>query len=408
MGKADIQRLIVNVKARSLLRSSKFLRIFLDTVRSIGLVGEQENALIVYLVGISRVLAHPVNLFIKGASSSGKNYLTKSVLRFFPKETVVEISSSSEHSWSYLGDDLQHRIVYIQEQNKATGNVHPARLLISENELVRMVSVRSGRGFQTRREVTKGPVACISTTTRDRLEIDDETRHLSIWTDDSPAQTARILEAQLNEATNTDLPELEIWHEVQNLFEQRAALPIDFGEWAEQLVKQVWVGDVRVRRYFEAFREICKVVCLIRSFRFDEETIAERGRLRVEFLDYAIASIIFTDAFSKSLSYGDSEDIELNRVLSSISSRKNGVGVDAAELAKEQGISQDRAYGRLQAALRRGSIRRANESAPRNRKLYLPAERVEMLPDPGAMFQQIYPGRQIRFVHPITGQPVTY
>jgi len=404
----SMERLLLNVKARRLLRSGKFFQSFLNAVRTAGLVGEEQNALAAYLVGISRLLAHPVNLFVKGVSSSGKNYLVKSVLRFFPKECVVEITSSSVASWNYLGNNLQHRIVYIQEQNKAAGNVHPARLLISENELVRLVSVRSGSGFETQRQVTKGPVSCISTTTRNRLEVDDETRHVSIWMDDSSEQTTKILAAQLGGTNQMDAEELAVWHEVQSLLEERAKLPIDFEDWAQRLVTEIWTGDVRVRRYFEAFRETCKVVCLVRSFRFDEEEIAVRGRLQVGFTDYAVASLIFSSAFSKSLSYGDEEDSELITALSTISARKKGGGADASELAKELGISRDRAYAKLQEALKRGSIRRSNETTLRNLKLYLPAARTGMLPDPRTVFQKLFPRRRVTFVHPITGRTVEY
>jgi hypothetical protein len=165
---------------------------------------------------------------------------------------------------------------------------------------------------------------------------------------------------------------------------------------------------VRVRRSFEAFRETCRAVCLVRSFRFDEEDVADRGWLQVSFADYAIASLIFSDAFSKSLSFGDDEDLEVITALGTISARKSGVGVDASELATELGTSRDRAYSKLQAALTRRSIRRANESAPRNRKLFLPAERTEMLPDPRAVFSKLFPGQRVTFNHPVTGQLVGY
>src|SRR5262249_11125556 len=130
----------------------------------------------------------------KGVSSSGKNFLVRNVLKLFPKECIAEITSTSDYSLNYIGQQLQHRIVYFQEENKATGNIHPARLLISENELIRIVTVRGKGGrLTTKKQITKGPVACISTTTKNRLSIDDETRHLSIWIDETAEQTKRIL-----------------------------------------------------------------------------------------------------------------------------------------------------------------------------------------------------------------------
>ena len=67
------------------------------------------------------------------------------------------------------------------------------RLLISEQKLVRTVTVREGSKFISKEFVAEGPIASISTTTKNRIEVDDETRHLSVWIDESPEQTLQIL-----------------------------------------------------------------------------------------------------------------------------------------------------------------------------------------------------------------------
>jgi hypothetical protein len=408
MNKLKTNPIPLTVGALRLLRSEYFFRLYLDAAARAGLVGEEKNALVLFLVGISRLLSHPVNLFIKGASSSGKNFLAKTVLKFLPPDCVVEISSSSDTSWSYQGANLEHRVVYIQEQNRATGNVHPARLLISENQLTRMVSVRSGQGFITKKSVTKGPVACISTTTKDRLEIDDETRHISVWVDDSAEQTRRIVQSQLHPSIGISEDELLVWHEVQNLLTERAKLPIGFGDWSKLLGDQVWTGDVRVRRYFEAFMEVCKTVCLVRSFRFSEDKLMNRGKLEVDFADFAIANAIVDSALSQSLAYGDEEDRQIHESLAEISQKKKGAPVEAAELAKKMGISRDRAYARLRAAVERGTVHRTNKPSRGNRKLFLPSEGIRMIPDASALFQKLNTARHLRFVHPVTGEVVEF
>jgi len=407
MKKIDADSALLD-EALKLLDSPRFFIHLLHAIEKSGLVGEKENALVVYVVATSRLLDHPVNLFVKGASSSGKNYLVKKVLQFFSKTSVVEISSSSGTSWNYQGNNLQHRIVYIQEQNKATGTVHPARLLISENELIRMVTVRSGSSFETKREVTKGPVACISTTTKTRVEIDDETRHISIFIDDSPEQTRRIVEAGLNLTAGIDEHELAVWEKVQDIIARRARLPIRLGNWSKRLADEVWTGDVRVRRYFAAFMEVCKAVCLIRSFRFPTVEVIGRGEMEVGFRDFAIASLIFETALSQSLSYVDDEDRQLHKALTQISMRKKGVGVTAQELAPVLNISKETAYARLRQAIRKRTVVRSNSPGRGNLKQYLPAKRIRMLPNPRDLFRKFWPGRQLKFIHPITGEIVTY
>jgi hypothetical protein len=162
--------------------------------------------------------------------------------------------------------------------------------------------------------------------------------------------------------------ELLVWHELQNLLTERAKLPIGFGDWSKQLGDQVWTGDVRVRRYFEAFMEVCKTICLVRSFRVREDQLMKRVKLEVDFTDFAIANAIVDSALSQSLAYGDDEDRQIHESLAEISQKKSGAAAGAAELAKKMGISRDRAYARLRVAVERGTVHRANKSNRGNKK----------------------------------------
>ena len=73
------------VKALELLQSPDFFNQVVSATRRMGVVGEESNKLVVFLVGTSRVLDKPLCLFVKGPSSAGKNYLTDTVLSLFPR-----------------------------------------------------------------------------------------------------------------------------------------------------------------------------------------------------------------------------------------------------------------------------------------------------------------------------------
>lgn len=185
--------------ARKLLRSDRFFNEFLLAVKKVGLVGEELNALVILIVAVSRLLPRPLSLFVKGHSSAGKNWLVTRVLRLMPKSAVAEITSASDKAWHYSRSDFRHRIVFLQERNDAAGNVHPIRLLISEGKLIRIVTGFENGKRVTKKHVARGPVAAISTTTKNRLEIDDETRHISIWVDESKEQTREIVRSYIRE-----------------------------------------------------------------------------------------------------------------------------------------------------------------------------------------------------------------
>lgn len=395
--------------ALELLQSPHLFTELLSAVRKRGLVGEERNALVVYVVATSRLLQDPLCLLVKGPSGVGKNFLTDTVLGFVPPFDVQQLTSSSTRSWNYLGKKLAHKVVYVKERNEETGSVRPTRLLISERELVHIVTVRRGAHFVSERRVTEGPIAAISTTTQNRVEVDDETRHLSIWLDESREQTERIMQAAVEEKHPPSPREKRVWHKVQQLIQKRAAVPIELPEWFRDAVQCMGSDDVWARRYIDAFLQACRTVALIRSFRRNEQAAPLPKKILVRFTDFAITTLIFNVAFERSLDRADEIDLETQRYVQGISARKGGRGVRASELAEDMGVSVDRAYTLLRNAAAAGSISQVNRPLKTNVKLYLPTKPRPFLPDPAEVFQRLQglPER-VKFVHPLEGRLVAY
>jgi hypothetical protein len=345
---------------------------------------------------------------VKGPSGVGKNFLTDTVLGFFPTSDVEALTSASTRSWNYLGKKLRHKVVYVKERNDEAGSVHPTRLLISEKELVHNVTVKKGGRFVHERKVAKGPIASISTTTKDRVEVDDETRHISIRLDESAQQTRRILEAVVSEQKSPTPTEKRSWLQVQNIIKARASLPIELPKWFVEVVPHVCSDSLWARRYFSAFLQACKTVALIRSFNRKAQKPEKPKRIVVRFSDFAVTALILNPVFERSLDRADDEDVEVQDHVGQICAREEG-GASAKDLTVEMGISLERAYAAIRKALDAGTIRRVNEPSKTNFKLYAPAEPHRFLPDPGEVFQKLEGmPEQVRFVHPLTGKWVTY
>jgi hypothetical protein len=355
-----------------------------------GLVRERRNAAVLFTAGISRLLDRPLNIIVKGHSSAGKNHLVRCALRPFPRDAIRELTSSSALAWNYAGDDFQRRIVYLQELNEASGVVHPSRLLISEGCLVRIVTVNEGGVRTAKRFVTKGPIASISTTTKNQLQIDDETRNVSIWVDESNEQTREITRANSIEQSAPDPRELRVWREAHRLLEDRASVcRIILPSWFVKVADYVYDADIRVRRYFPAFATGCKAIALLRSFVRVGVRTKPPKTLEVQFADFAITAIVFDKVFVESLHSARDKATETRTIVERISKRKNSQPVDAMELAKELGISKDSAYERMRRAEIAGTIERVNKPEKGNRKLFLPTPRPRFIPDPEELFQKI-------------------
>lgn len=269
-------------RALDVLSSPHLFPRYLDLIQKSGLVGEKRNAAILTIVAISRLLESPLSVLIKGASSSGKNFLAKRSLSPLPRDAVRELTSSTTAAWSYSEDDFRHRVVLLQERNEASGAVHPVRLLISEGKLIRTISAYENGIRKSKSFLARGPVAAISTTTQNQLEIDDESRHLSIWIDESPQQTKRIVLANCIHNPGVSKEELRIWRTAHRLIAKRAAsCQIVQPKWFREIAKSVYTKDVRVRRYFPAFVTACKAIALLRSFQRESERGAHEKIHRV-------------------------------------------------------------------------------------------------------------------------------
>jgi hypothetical protein len=401
------ERKWVEKDARKLLRSTRFFNEFLLAMKKAGLVGEELNALVLLIVAVSRVLHRPLNLFIKGHSSAGKNWLVTRLLHLMPKSAVAEITSASDKAWNYSQSDFRHRVVYLQERNEAAGMIDPIRTLISEGKLIRIVPGFENGKRVLNRHVARGPVAAISTTTKNRLQIDDETRHISIWVDESSEQTREIVKSYTKKHETLSRKELRTWHMVHRLLKKRMGTRIIFPKWFEEVADQLFVEDLRVRRYYPAFVEACRAVCLIRSFQ-PQRKRSKPAQLEVDFADFAIAALIFDPVFVESLHLDKAAGEATRRLVDEISASKKRP-VEARDIAHKLGISKDKAYAKLRYAVQAGVIQQANKPQKSNRKAYLGTPQPRFVPEPKKLFRELEGlTGQVRFVHPITGEWVTY
>lgn len=352
-------------EARELLESPEFFGFLRKALRRERLVGEERNALVLYIVALSALLDRPLNAIVKGASSAGKNHLAGRVLRMVPGEAVQEITSSSKTAWNYSGDDFRHSVVYLQERNDAAGAVHPVRLLISEGRLIRTVTVTEGGVRVPKAFVAEGPIASISTTTRDRIEVDDENRHISLWVDESREHTRKINEGYVSPEPRLSDFELAVWRQAYTLIKARADVPVTLPDWFKIIANNVFDGSVTSRRYFPNFIEGCKTIALVRSFAKHSGELSPR-KIEVDFSDFAIAAVLFEDVFVESLHRDGDKNLNTRMAVQEISDAKRGAPVTAEELADHMSVSSDRAYRLIRKAVDAGLITRAN--SPEKRK----------------------------------------
>jgi hypothetical protein len=253
-GKQQVKQL--EQTAGDLIHDPDILERFGKAVQDCGLIGETENAKILFLALTSRLFEQPLNIVsvaIKGISAGGKSYTVQQVLRFFPPEAYFERTGMSEHALPYSDENFQHRHIIVYEMAGMESEVvsYFIRTLLSENRINYETVEKSEEGLKSRVIEKLGPTGIITTTTAATLHPENETRLLSLGVIDSPQQTAAVMRALGRRAASGDTSggnlttEWEAFQRWLALGERRVVIPF-----AEALSEKIPPVAVRLRRDF--------------------------------------------------------------------------------------------------------------------------------------------------------------
>jgi DNA primase len=210
------------------LKQANLLERTAEDIGRSGVVGEETNRLIAYLVYSSRKLAVPLHLMFLGSSGSGKTWLQERVSELIPPEDKIEITQITENAFYYFRqDELRHRLLLIEDLDGAESSLYPLRELQSKRRISKTVTLKDSKGnLKTITLTVEGPVSVSGCTTRERLYEDNANRCLLLHIDGSKDQDRRILDYQTRLAAGEINRENE-QHTRQQLQQvQRVLMPV--------------------------------------------------------------------------------------------------------------------------------------------------------------------------------------
>ncbi len=230
-----------------------------EEVKKAGLAGEASNAKLLFLALTSRLHARPVSMVVKGTSSSGKSYTVATVLRMFPRSQYIERTGLSPKALAYSNEDFRHRtIVLFEVEGIGDEGEYLLRSLLSEGCILYETVESTPMGLMPKVITKEGPTNCILTTTRALLHPENETRLLSVVSDDSPAQTRRVLQRMVTPADDRDFAN---WHAAQHWLRSSVAeVTIPF---AKALAEKSVASAPRMRRDFRSLLSLIETHALL-------------------------------------------------------------------------------------------------------------------------------------------------
>ena len=257
-------------------------------IAALGVIGEEYNSLLIYLVGTSRLRKHPLRIIIRGLSGSGKSFPVTRVTLLFPQEVVIEATSLTPQAL-YYGEPgwLEHKFIVQGERShrtddEAADSTAALRQLFSEDRIVKRVTINK----ETVTIEQNGPVASCVTTTAKSIFAEDLNRCLQVYADESPEQTKRILQAAaqpyLGETVHDPQPIIERHHQFQqSLQDIDVVIP-----YADQLADHMPTDKLQSRRVIKQVLATVETLTFLHQHHRDRD---KDGRLVATADDYQVA-----------------------------------------------------------------------------------------------------------------------
>lgn len=183
--------------ATDLLKTPNLLETINDLIGKSGVIGEESNRLLMYIIFTSRLMSNPLHIISMGASGTGKSHLQETVAELIPEEDRMSITDLSESSFYYFkSGELSHKLILIEDLDGAESALYPLRELQSKKTITKTFVEKTRQGMKTTSRTVNGPVCVAGCTTKERVYEDNSNRSFLIYIDSSADQDEKIMHYQ--------------------------------------------------------------------------------------------------------------------------------------------------------------------------------------------------------------------
>jgi predicted transcriptional regulator len=213
--------------ATSYLKNPELMINTANAIKQSGIVGEEKNAMIGYVVYLSRKREKALHVMYLGASGSGKTHVQEGLANLMPIEDKIEATGLSDQALYYEGMKLKGKILFIEDIDGAENIMYVIRELQSKGKIIKRVAWRDNKGnTQTIEVVAEGPVVISSCTTQEKIYEDNANRCILLYIDQSKEQDKRVMDYIKAKSMGSikEVEQEEIRKQIQNV--QRVLKPI--------------------------------------------------------------------------------------------------------------------------------------------------------------------------------------
>ena len=271
------------IAATEFLSQPELLQRTNERIGKSGVVGEELNRLLMYLIFTSRKTYRPLHIVSFGSSGVGKSHLQEKVSELIPQEDKIEITSLTGNAFYYFEkDELGHKLILIEDLYGVLAALYPMRELQTKQKIRKTITIKDKRGnAKTIHLVVYGPVSIAGCTTQERIYEDNANRSFLIYLDESEEQDEKVMQYQrlLSAGKINGYEERQIKTMMQNV--QRILQPITVrNPYAEYLKipKEVFKPR-RTNAHYIAFIE---AITFYKQYQREQKSDPDTGEIYIE------------------------------------------------------------------------------------------------------------------------------
>lgn len=270
-------------EAEDFLKSKNLMQRTNELIGKSGMIGEESNRLLMYLIFTSRKLNQPLHIVSLGASGTGKTHLQEKIGELIPEEDKIEITVLSENAFYYFGQrELKNKLILIEDLDGAESSLYPLRELQSKKRISKTIAHKNTKGeTRTIHLVVEGPVSVSGCTTQEQIYEDNANRSFLIYLDESKEQDKKIMEYQRKSSAGKVNEEEE--QAAQELMKncQRLLEPIKIiNPFAELL--NIPEEVLKPRRTNNHYLQFIEVVTHYHQFQREQKADEQTGEIFIE------------------------------------------------------------------------------------------------------------------------------
>ncbi len=184
--------------AEKFLKSKDLLSKTNKLIGESGVIGEEVNRLLMYLIFTSRKTSNPLHCISLGSSGVGKTHLQSKVAELIPEEDKIEITVLSANAFYYFNrTELRNKLILIEDLDGAESVLYPLRELQSKRRITKTVVHKDRKGTTKTIHLTvEGPVSVAGCTTQESVYEDNSNRSFLLYIDESQEQDKKVMQYQ--------------------------------------------------------------------------------------------------------------------------------------------------------------------------------------------------------------------